>query len=618
MLRKLTLFLVLAALTAPLFAQDAEDLLTRRQYLTSSNRNINPLYQWAVWMQGQVAAGGDIGTGNIFYVDSNVTNEGDGTSWAKAKDTLNEAVDLCTANNGDVIMVAQGHNEALTAADGVDLDVAGITVIGCGEGSDRPRFDYDHADGEFVIGAPSVTIRNLTFLPSVNIVTHAIDIENAGDWAVIENCEFLEGEAAGTDEFVDCIQVGTTATNVTIRYNVYTSIAATTAPNNFVDLSAATISNPMIYGNVIKGRFAEAGIWAANAVPTDVFIAGNVIWNVTASQFCIEFQGNATGVIMDNICYSATEDYEVDPGTCFAWNNNEGKRLPEGTSLYDVTQNISTVGVTGAPTANTLADTLHKDGNFTYDNTTDSLEAIADSILTGTAVLGGINLDHLAKTTTGIAADADLTTMVAVGSILSHLMTNDATTADYDASTDSLEALSETLATILADTAAMDTAAEIQALVDPNNTIHDASRIISYTTEAMTVGNGYGAAHDPNIFTVTGTILARAFAVVTTKVTSTSNDTLELGVTGDTACLLIQDTADGTAFDANFCWTLDQAPDTTSAEMDTNWVLIPNGLDIKLFINDHDLTAGVVTFYLEWKPLSAGATAVPAAAASTQ
>jgi hypothetical protein len=40
--------------------------------------------------------------------------------------------------------------------------------------------------------------------------------------------------------------------------------------------------------------------------------------------------------------------------------------------------NVSTTGVTGAPTANTLADTLHKNGSFTYDNTTDSLEAIAD------------------------------------------------------------------------------------------------------------------------------------------------------------------------------------------------------------------------------------------------
>ena len=41
---------------------------------------------------------------------------------------------------------------------------------------------------------------------------------------------------------------------------------------------------------------------------------------------------------------------------------------------------VSPVGLAAAPVANTLADTLHKDGNFTYDNTTDSLEAISDKI----------------------------------------------------------------------------------------------------------------------------------------------------------------------------------------------------------------------------------------------
>ena len=57
-----------------------------------------------------------------------------------------------------------------------------------------------------------------------------------------------------------------------------------------------------------------------------------------------------------------------------------GTRLPASTSLYDTTKNISTIGVTDAPTANTLADTLHKDGSFTYDNTTDALEAISDKV----------------------------------------------------------------------------------------------------------------------------------------------------------------------------------------------------------------------------------------------
>ena len=46
-------------------------------------------------------------------------------------------------------------------------------------------------------------------------------------------------------------------------------------------------------------------------------------------------------------------------------------------STTDLTDALD-VAVPEAPTANALTDTLHKDGSFTYDNTTDSLEAIAD------------------------------------------------------------------------------------------------------------------------------------------------------------------------------------------------------------------------------------------------
>jgi hypothetical protein len=55
--------------------------------------------------------------------------------------------------------------------------------------------------------------------------------------------------------------------------------------------------------------------------------------------------------------------------------------------------------------------------------------------------LTAINLDHLMKT--AVASGADLTTEVADGTVLSHLLTNDGDTSDYDDGTMSLEALSD-------------------------------------------------------------------------------------------------------------------------------------------------------------------------------
>lgn len=40
-----------------------------------------------------------------------------------------------------------------------------------------------------------------------------------------------------------------------------------------------------------------------------------------------------------------------------------------------------TKAVPEPPTANSLQDVLHKDGSYTYDNTTDSLEALSDAVV---------------------------------------------------------------------------------------------------------------------------------------------------------------------------------------------------------------------------------------------
>jgi len=75
-----------------------------------------------------------------------------------------------------------------------------------------------------------------------------------------------------------------------------------------------------------------------------------------------------------------------------------------------------------------------------YAASTDSLEAIQATSAVQ-SVLETNNLDHLCKTTTGVAADGDLSDYVVDGTILSHVMTAGADTSDYMASTDSLEAV---------------------------------------------------------------------------------------------------------------------------------------------------------------------------------
>lgn len=109
-----------------------------------------------------------------------------------------------------------------------------------------------------------------------------------------------------------------------------------------------------------------------------------------------------------------------------------------------------------------------------------------------------------------------------------------------------------------------------------------------------------------DLFTVTGDVLVRVGASVDVQVTCTSTtSTLEVGVSGNTAALCVQDAADGTAFDVGDSWSLITAADANGAQMADEWLLVGNGEDIILTVSVDDLTAGDIDFYCQYIPLSA-------------
>ncbi len=113
---------------------------------------------------------------------------------------------------------------------------------------------------------------------------------------------------------------------------------------------------------------------------------------------------------------------------------------------------------------------------------TDATDALDSAAETGAdASLVTVNLDHLLKTTTGVAAGGDLTNHVADQTILSHILSN-ANTSDYGSDDDSLVVLSDNLDAVLVDTAAMDTAGEWDTL---NATVVTAVGNIETDTAAM-------------------------------------------------------------------------------------------------------------------------------------
>lgn len=191
--------------------------------------------------------------GNLFYVH----NSGSATTGPNTPEdpiaTIDTAVGLCTANNNDVVVVLPGHAETISAANGADLDVAGISVIGLGRGTNKPTLTFSAAGSTLRFNAANILLQGINFTSSVDSLTKYIDVN--ANWCTIRNCWF-DGPAA--KEFLSGINIATTVGDFTTIDGCLftqgadptgTDAAADTGAIFLVDSENVTISNCKFLGN---------------------------------------------------------------------------------------------------------------------------------------------------------------------------------------------------------------------------------------------------------------------------------------------------------------------------------------------------------------------------------
>jgi len=136
--------------------------------------------------------------GNVFFVADDNRGSGGGSNTnpgtrARPFATIDYAIGRCTANQGDMIMVMPGYAQDISAASGITFDVAGIRVVGMGEGNLRPKLTYQAAASTIVISAADVVLENFIHIASYADVVNPIVTTAAG--TVIINHSFRD-EAA--------------------------------------------------------------------------------------------------------------------------------------------------------------------------------------------------------------------------------------------------------------------------------------------------------------------------------------------------------------------------------------------------------------------------------------
>jgi len=127
--------------------------------------------------------------------------------------TLAAAATYLVANRGDIVYVADGYAETITAAAGTALSIAGVTYIGTGFGANRPTFTFTtNVAASLDITAANVTVKNFVFVTGIDNQT-AVNNVTAAD-VVFDSCEWRFSD--GTVGAALCILTAATATRLKV------------------------------------------------------------------------------------------------------------------------------------------------------------------------------------------------------------------------------------------------------------------------------------------------------------------------------------------------------------------------------------------------------------------
>lgn len=245
--------------------------------------------------------------GNVFWVNSATGSNSQKGTRDRPFATLDYAIGRCTANNGDVIMVAPNHAETIMGVGGITADVAGITIVGLGTYNQRPRFLMDGATTvSFVVSAADVSVKNCVFAAGHADIVTCFGVTAAG--FTLEDCEFVDNVA--NENFLAGIRATSTTDNnadgLYVARNRFLSADAATV--GFV-VTSADVEGLVMMDNVVISEGTGLATMLTCATGKDVkrcFIVRNFLSSkATAGNLFISndtASPNNSGVIAHNRC----------------------------------------------------------------------------------------------------------------------------------------------------------------------------------------------------------------------------------------------------------------------------------------------------------------------------
>lgn len=512
--------------------------------------------------------------GNVFWVDSVAGSNGNKGTFDRPFGSIDYAVGRCTANNGDIIMAKPGHVETVIAAAGLVLDVAGITIVFLGNDNDRAQVTFTTAVGaDMDVDAADITLINPRFVAGIDALTGPIDV-NAARFAMY-NVLWEDGTTINT---TDALVADANADDLLIDGWVFRDgNAAGTQKQSHIQIAGATrpvLKNVQITGDFATGPIENGTAWV------DALLENVNIDNANASPtVAVLLQATSTGSMRR--C-----TFRVASGTTYVTANNDMQFFECFGTGTDATAGEK-IGTQLAGDLEAKIDVI--DGYFdvpTVDAATD--DTIRD-------VVGR-------KTDAAAAVGTTKSIMANVKQVTNQGQKIDAATLATNPTAGSMARFVASGGTALG------------TELPDSKSLYDMTRQFGngyLVSKAYANLTGYDTAA---AFTVTGDVMVRVVGVVgATAITSTSGTTtLAVGTTELTTGILPAATINGTQFDATDVWVDSSPANDVEIMASAAWNIVGGGADIILTRSVDDITAGSLTLYCFWTPLSADGNVVAA------
>lgn len=169
--------------------------------------------------------------------------------------TISAALAVCVADRGDSILIASNHDEIVTTAGGIVVATNGVSLVGLGNGVDRPTITFTTVVGASLnITGAEVLIKNIQFVNGVDAQTAMVNV--TGTDSQFLNCEFDTN--TGTTGAILGILTGATSDRMSINNCRFLGPAVNTGTTTTAQVQYESAVDIQIVNSYFTGKMTQS------------------------------------------------------------------------------------------------------------------------------------------------------------------------------------------------------------------------------------------------------------------------------------------------------------------------------------------------------------------------